>query len=569
MNYRSILIVTYGRSGSTLLQGVLNTIPDTTIRGENYDFCWGLYGAWKALTAARNDWGDKAQSPNDAWYGADRLNPERFVASARQLVLEQFALEEPYSRIGFKEIRYLDHLDELIPYLKFLALLFPQPAFVFNTRDHREVVNSAFWKKEDPATLTKRLQRADDIFFTFTSRHANAFTMRYETLIKGGSAIAPLFNFLGVEPDDEKVRQTLATPHSFVPKPATLGRAEVTRRSTAARMEIDRAALDDLVLDVSSRMTALEAKVTVLSIVKDEIAKLPWFIEYYRRLGCQAFLFIDNDSTDGSTEFLRQQPDVMLYRTDSAKYRTSRSGRDWVNVLTKRHALGKWVLCVDADELLSWPGDTREGLAGLTARAERLGLNRVFTPMIDAYSEQPTSRLPPYRSGQPFGDICPWVDPVETTQAVWDKGRLVLYGGPRNRFVEPGTKPPITSKQTLYLVEEDGYDHIGPHFDSYGIPSPLVAPLLHYKFMADFAERCDKNIREGNHWNNAQDYKRYKQQQLETKCFKNDNSVRITSGDDLHRHIQVISGLIRRQGMVGSAQITHRFNDRSPNATAK
>lgn len=562
MNYRSILIVTYGRSGSTLLQGVLNTIPGVLIRGENYDLCWGLYGAWKALNNARNDWGTRAQAPSDAWYGADRLNPEQFVASARQLVVEQLAPEDDCNCIGFKEIRYLDHLDELFPFLEFLALLFPTPAFVFNTRNHAAVINSAFWKKKDPEALTKRLGQADDLFFTFASRHTNAFIMRYETLIKGGSAIAPLFDFLGVEADDESIRQTLATPHSFVPKPASLDRTKLIQRPAVTLSETNSAALDDLVQDARSQLPALAGKVTVFAVIRDELAKLPWFMAYYRQLGCQAFLFIDNGSTDGSTELLRQQPDVMLYRTDSAKFRGSRSGRDWVNALTKKHAMGKWVLCVDADELLSWPGDTREGLVGLATRAERLGLNRVFTPMIDAYSDQPTNQMPPYRSGQPFGDICPWVDPVETTQAAWDKGRLVLYGGPRNRFVDPGTRPPITSKQTLYLVEEYGYAHLGPHFDTYGIPSPLVAPLLHYKFMPDFAEHCDKNIREANHWNNAQDYKHYKRQGLEAKCFKSDNSVHITSGDDLLQHSQAIAHLIRRQGILGSTQITHKFSAR-------
>jgi hypothetical protein len=38
IKYGSILIVTYGRSSSTLLQGVLNTIDGVRVTGENFEF---------------------------------------------------------------------------------------------------------------------------------------------------------------------------------------------------------------------------------------------------------------------------------------------------------------------------------------------------------------------------------------------------------------------------------------------------------------------------------------------------------------------------------------------------
>lgn len=36
--FGSILVITYGRSGSTLLQGILNSIDGILIRGENHNF---------------------------------------------------------------------------------------------------------------------------------------------------------------------------------------------------------------------------------------------------------------------------------------------------------------------------------------------------------------------------------------------------------------------------------------------------------------------------------------------------------------------------------------------------
>jgi hypothetical protein len=42
--FPNIFVVTYGRSGSTLLQGVLNGIPGFLIRGENKDIVGHLLG---------------------------------------------------------------------------------------------------------------------------------------------------------------------------------------------------------------------------------------------------------------------------------------------------------------------------------------------------------------------------------------------------------------------------------------------------------------------------------------------------------------------------------------------
>ena len=49
MKFDSVLIVTYGRSGSTLLQGILNSIEGCLIRGENDNFCFALYQAHQSI----------------------------------------------------------------------------------------------------------------------------------------------------------------------------------------------------------------------------------------------------------------------------------------------------------------------------------------------------------------------------------------------------------------------------------------------------------------------------------------------------------------------------------------
>lgn len=47
MKFNHILIITYGRSGSTLLMSLLNTVDGVLIAGENYNLCLHFLGLTK------------------------------------------------------------------------------------------------------------------------------------------------------------------------------------------------------------------------------------------------------------------------------------------------------------------------------------------------------------------------------------------------------------------------------------------------------------------------------------------------------------------------------------------
>src|SRR6056297_1651671 len=69
--------------------------------------------------------------------------------------------------------------------------------------------------------------------------------------------------------------------------------------------------------------------------LRNERIRLPWFLDYYRRLGVAHFLFVDNGSTDGGAEYLAEQDDVSVWTTQ-ASYKRSRFGMDWLNGLLHR-----------------------------------------------------------------------------------------------------------------------------------------------------------------------------------------------------------------------------------------
>ena len=105
---RYLFVVTYGRSGSTLVQGLLNTLPGVLVRGENNLYVLPLFRA-KALAESHARKYGKARSRkvSSAFYGLHALDPGLFVSSARELVIRQLlGPVDPASVqvLGFKEV---------------------------------------------------------------------------------------------------------------------------------------------------------------------------------------------------------------------------------------------------------------------------------------------------------------------------------------------------------------------------------------------------------------------------------------------------------------------------------
>jgi hypothetical protein len=54
-------------------------------------------------------------------------------------------------------------------------------------------------------------------------------------------------------------------------------------------------------------------EVRLFLVVRNEIAKLPYFFSYYRNLGVGRFFVMDDRSDDGSREFLLNQEDCHVF----------------------------------------------------------------------------------------------------------------------------------------------------------------------------------------------------------------------------------------------------------------
>lgn len=229
MNFKHVLIVTYGRSGSTLLQGLLNSIDGCLVRGENYNVCHELFKAFKSFRNTKNKFGgESSKSATSPWYGAHLIDEDKFLRDARNLLISQLAGEEDpedYQCIGFKEIRYLpttlsDYaVADLHEYLNFLPRLLPDCAMIFLSRDHEQVANSAWWKAKDPAEVIERLERFEEELKIFAEGKSGMFFIDYQEVTQRDENLQNLFEFLGAPYDEERVKEVLSIKHSYTAIP--------------------------------------------------------------------------------------------------------------------------------------------------------------------------------------------------------------------------------------------------------------------------------------------------------------------------------------------------------------
>ena len=105
-----MFIVTYGRSGSTLLQGVLNALPGYLIRGENGGVLHDLFRYHQVITD-RIEWmdarGESSLDPTHPFYGLHAYPTQAALEGQRRLAVDTVLRPEPDTRVtGFKEVRW-------------------------------------------------------------------------------------------------------------------------------------------------------------------------------------------------------------------------------------------------------------------------------------------------------------------------------------------------------------------------------------------------------------------------------------------------------------------------------
>jgi hypothetical protein len=213
-----LFIVTYGRSGSTLLQGILNSIPNYCIRGENYGALFKLFLAYDHLRTGQRSWRRVKTAPNHAWYGMDIVMPEAFGRYCADAFLDTCLRPPADARsTGFKEIRYTPKRigdREFAPYLDFITEFFPGAGFIFNLRQPLHTASSSWWREQKPEDVVKLLSATEARFRRYAEGRDNCTIFQYDELIADSRYAEHLFRFLDEPFDAARIQAVLDVKHA-------------------------------------------------------------------------------------------------------------------------------------------------------------------------------------------------------------------------------------------------------------------------------------------------------------------------------------------------------------------
>ncbi len=265
---------------------------------------------------------------------------------------------------------------------------------------------------------------------------------------------------------------------------------------------------------VANRTAGLRSDAILLfCTLRNERVRLPYFLRYYRDLGVDHFLFVDNDSDDGSREYLAQQPDVSLWTTQLQEQPFSA----WTGSCRTPDA-GTGVT-VDVDEFLIYPFCETRPLRALTDWLDASAIRTFSAMLLDMYpkgpmQDQPTAKART-RSRSRSGSTAATHD-----QPHWGLGNLWIQGGPRTRtfFAEDPKRSPALNK--IPLVRWDrSYAYVSSThmllprglnlvFDEWG-GEKASGCLLHAKFLDTFAAKAAEEMARGQHYAESREYRAY------------------------------------------------------------
>jgi hypothetical protein len=285
-------------------------------------------------------------------------------------------------------------------------------------------------------------------------------------------------------------------------------------------------------------------EILALIVARNEGLRLPDALAAARKLGVHRAIVIDNGSSDGTRDVASAAGAHLISAEE--EYSASGFGITWTNAVLDTYARGHWVLVIDADEQLVFPGSDRAGLRALTAHLDAIGSEALRTVLLDCFPRGPLANCT-YAAGDPLSEAASMFEPPELRQeAIPDFPFALEYGGIRERLFFPEARPGRPTRwlrQKLFnaglrlpwLREQSAFRKLAPPRSPTVTKIPLlrwregaallasthrVAPmamapdqptgvLLHFKFLQDFHARALDAVARDAHWDGSREYRRY------------------------------------------------------------
>jgi hypothetical protein len=211
-----VLICATGRSGSTTMQRIINSVPNSNICGENFGAINSLLEFYKRIKTTTFDFVPGHLRPasyediiskdvKPSWYNS--YNFQQTVSMIKILIASLFKNKEATNMWGFKEIRY-DNGD--IKYLKEFKELFPQTKVIIQIRGNIAAQAQSSWLKKD-RNAVQYLNTLNNEFYNFYNHNKEwCYFTTFEKMFDMEN-IKKIFEFIDCSQyyDQNKIKQIL------------------------------------------------------------------------------------------------------------------------------------------------------------------------------------------------------------------------------------------------------------------------------------------------------------------------------------------------------------------------
>ena len=250
--------------------------------------------------------------------------------------------------------------------------------------------------------------------------------------------------------------------------------------------------------------------------LRNEHARLPFFLDYYRKLGVNHFMVVDNGSSDGGAAYLAKQNDVSIWQT-KASYKRARYGMDWINGLMSAYAVGHWCLVVDVDEFFVFPHSDQRKLRALTDWLDASQKRTFGALLLDVYPDGDFAKLRHKKGDNPL-ELLPFFDSGNYRMERGEKyGELYIQGGVRERalFSDRPDYAPALNKIPLVKwawsnVFVSSTHNLLPRglnktYETNG-GQQISGCLLHAKFLNSFGQKAKEELKRKQHYAASREY---------------------------------------------------------------
>jgi hypothetical protein len=216
MDDKILLICATGRSGSTTLQRIINTIPNSNICGENFAAINSLLEFYKRIkdttvnyvpghfTAASYE-SILEKNIKPSWYNS--YNFQQIVSLIKMTIISMFKNRESTILWGFKEIRY-DY--GAINYIKEFKELFPQTKVIIHIRENIVQQSKSGWHKHNKNATNFLIKQNNELYQFYNTNKEYCYFSSFEKMFDHNN-LKQIFKFINCEEhfDEKKIQEVL------------------------------------------------------------------------------------------------------------------------------------------------------------------------------------------------------------------------------------------------------------------------------------------------------------------------------------------------------------------------